>query len=151
MILLLFTFYLNDQHFYLPLCEKVKNQNFSKWYGLPALEQLWEANSTFPINAVNHWVLRCGFLFCLKHNLSSSHSEGNVWRNFSRVFEVLIIAPFTMTNSMPNLLRLDELYQQVRAFCWPYSKPNMDIAKWWQPNWGLWDLLLKQIVLMRIR
>lgn len=33
---------------------------------LPALEQLWVANPSFPINAVNNWILSCGLSVTLK-------------------------------------------------------------------------------------
>lgn len=53
----------------------------------------------------------CAVAFCFKYDLSYNYSEvNNVWRSFSRVFEVLIASPFTRTDSMPNLPRLDELH-----------------------------------------
>lgn len=71
---------------------------------LPALQQLWEASFTFPINTGSSWLLCCGFLFCLNYALSYNHSEGNnLWRNFSKVFEVLILSP---------------LWQIVFPACW---------------------------------
>lgn len=94
---------------------------------LPALQQLWEASFTFPVNTGSSWVLCCGFLFCLNYALSCSHSEGNnLWRNFSRVYEVLIISP---------------LWQIVFPTCWSSmsysSKPEQPADLIPAPVWAL--------------
>lgn len=58
-----------------------------------------------PLSRLMLLTIRCGVLFCLKYDLSSSHSEGsNVWRNFR--------------GYLKSWLYLHLLWQIVCPTCW---------------------------------